>query len=163
MTKTADVALDLLLIEVAGQRYALPLASVRSIHRAVAAAPVPGAPTIIEGAINVRGQVVPVLNIRHRFGLPGRDVEPDDQLVMALAGDRVVALRVDRALELVSVRSCDVQGTGSLSPHVALFVGVVTLQDGVVLIHDLAAFLTDAERADVDAVLSVRAATAGAP
>ena len=160
---TADVALDLLLIEVAGQRYAVPLSCVRTIHRAVAAVPIPGAPAIIEGAINVRGRIVPLLNIRHRFGLPNRDVEPDDHLVIALAGDRMVALRVDRALDLVSVPGGHVRSAENLSPHVTLFAGVVTLPDGVVLIHDLAAFLTDAERADVDAALSACTATVSAP
>jgi len=163
MSKTGDAILDLLLIEVAGRRYALPLSSVRTIHRAVAVVPVPGAPAVIEGAICLRGQVVPVLDIRRRFGLPYRDVEPEDHLVIASAGGRLVAIRVDRAADLVSVGGDVVQDTASLSPHIELFAGVATLPDGVVFIHDLAAFLTEAERADVEAALTASDATVAVP
>lgn len=157
-----DALLELLIVEIAGQRCALLLASVRRLYRAVALAPVPSAPAIIEGAINVQGQAIPVLDFRRRLGLPRKEVAPDDHLVIATAGARLVAIRVDRALELVSVAPGVVQAAATLSPHIDGFAGVVALPDGVVLIHDLETFLTEAERAEIDAALSVAASAGGA-
>src|SRR5437870_13646015 len=89
--------LEILVFEVGGQRYGLPAAEVREILRAVAIVPLPRAPAIIEGIINIRGTVVPVLDLRTRFRLPAKPVEPADHLVVAWAGERLVAVRVDRA------------------------------------------------------------------
>ena len=148
-------------VEIAGQRYALPLASVRRLYRAVALVPVPTAPAIIEGVVDVHGRAVPALDFRRRFGLPCREVAPEDHLVVALARDRLVAIRVDRALEVVSVAPGVILAAATLSPRIKRFTGVVTLPDGVVLIHEVETFLTEAERADIDAALSLADSAGG--
>lgn len=56
-----------------GQRYALSLAQVERVIRAVEITPLPQAPEIITGVINVRGRVIPVVDIRKRFRLPVRE------------------------------------------------------------------------------------------
>jgi purine-binding chemotaxis protein CheW len=70
----------------------------------VAVAPLPRAPPIVEGVINVRGTLVPVLDIRLRFGMSPHPPTLDQHLIIATSGAHVVALRVDRALELVEWR-----------------------------------------------------------
>ena len=80
-----------------GQRYALPLAAVRRIVRAVEVTPLPGAPAIVLGAIDVEGSVLPVLDIRRRFLLPEREIGPADQFLIASTARRAVALVIDEA------------------------------------------------------------------
>jgi purine-binding chemotaxis protein CheW len=145
---------DLLVVEIGRQRYALLLASVREIHRAVTIVTLPRAPPIIEGVIDVRGTVIPVLDLRARFGLPPREVEPDDHLVVAWAGERLVAIRVDQAREIAHVEASAIQRAATSSPGIEHVAGVARLMDGVVLIHDLAHFLSAAESAHLDATLS---------
>jgi hypothetical protein len=59
--------LDIVVFEVGGQVYALPALDVHELIRAVAIVPLPRAPAIVEGIINLRGKIVPVLDIRSRF------------------------------------------------------------------------------------------------
>src|SRR5262249_18625738 len=68
--------LDVVVFEVHGRQYALPAGQVRELVRAVALVPLPGAPAVVEGVFNLRGKVVPVLDIRGRFGLPPRALDP---------------------------------------------------------------------------------------
>ena len=79
------------------QRYALPLAAVERTVRAVEVTPLPDAPPIVLGVIDVEGRVLPVLNIRRRFRLPEREVRPVDQFVIAQTVRRTVALVIDEA------------------------------------------------------------------
>lgn len=95
--------IGLLAFELSGQRYGLPLAAVLEVVRAVAITPLPGVPPVVEGAINVRGRVVPVLDLRARFGLPPHPLDPDQHLVLARTGRRLVAVRTDWVARLYTV------------------------------------------------------------
>jgi purine-binding chemotaxis protein CheW len=65
------------------QRYALKLAKVQQVVRIVEIANLPKAPEIVLGLINFQGSVIPVLDVRKRFGLAARDLSLSDQLVIA--------------------------------------------------------------------------------
>ncbi len=146
MSVTTDPGVsEVLVFEIGGQRYALPAADVREIVRAVAITPLPRAPAIVEGVINLRGTIVPVLDLRSRFRLPAKALEPADHLIVARAGERLVALRVDRALELVELNAADVEEARGLVPGAEYIAWVARLPENLVLIHDLRTFLSRAE------------------
>jgi purine-binding chemotaxis protein CheW len=92
---------EILVFEIAGRRYALPAMEVRELVRAVAIVPLPMAPPAVEGVVNLRGRVVPVIDLRARLGLASRPVAPSDHMIVVGSGERLAALRVDRALDLV--------------------------------------------------------------
>jgi purine-binding chemotaxis protein CheW len=138
--------MDILIFELGGIRIALPSADVCELHRAVALVALPKAPPIVEGIISVRGRIVPVLDIRARFRLPARAPMHTDHFILALASQRLVALRVDRALDVVRVDPRQLEGPEAVGKDVAYVAGVAKLHDGLVLIHDLAAFLDAPER-----------------
>ena len=144
---------SLLLFTLDTHRFALPLAQVRETVRAVAITPLAGAPGVVEGVIDVRGTVTPVLDLRARFGLPPRPVSPDDHLVLAMAGDRPVALRVDRATDVATVSDEAITAAAPDDPATRHLAGVARLADGLVLIGDLAAFLSQGERAAMERAL----------
>ena len=83
------------------QRYALCLDIVDRVVRAVEVTPLPEAPSIILGIINLQGRVVPVVNLRRRFHLEERAVDIDDHFVIARSSTGLVALPVDEAQGLV--------------------------------------------------------------
>jgi purine-binding chemotaxis protein CheW len=145
---------EVLVFEVGGQRYGLPIADVLELVRAVAITPLPNAPAVIEGIVNVRGRIVPVLDLRARFRLPAKPLDPSDHFIVAAAGPRGVILRVDRATELALVDTAAVQPPETLGPGAAYVAGVAKLEDGMVLIHDLTTFLSAAEAASLDDALA---------
>jgi purine-binding chemotaxis protein CheW len=104
----------------------------------------------VEGIINVRGSVVPTLDIRARFKLPPKTVEPSDHLVIAFAKRRLVAIRVDRVTDLMTLAKSDVEDVASTVPGSDLIAGVAKLDDGLLLIHDLSTFLSATEAEALD-------------
>ena len=146
---------EILVFEAGGQRYGLPIGDVRELVRAVAITPLPDAPAVIEGIVDVRGRVLPVLDVRARFRLPAKALDPSDHFIVASAGSRGVILRVDRALQLARIDDAAVQPPETLGPGGRHVAGVARLEDGMVLIHDLATFLTAAENTALDEALAV--------
>jgi purine-binding chemotaxis protein CheW len=144
---------EVLVFEVAGQRYGLPTVDVRELVRAVAITPLPDAPAVIEGVVDVRGCVFPVLDVRARFGLSAKPLDPSDHFIVASAGPRGVILRVDRATHLALVDQASVQLPETLGPSATYVAGVAKLEDGLVLIHDLTTFLSAAEAASLEEAL----------
>ena len=124
------------------QRYALRLEAVERFVRAVEVTPLPGAPAIVLGMIDVGGSVLPVLSLRRRFGSSEREIGVADQFLIARTAARAVALVVDEALGVITVPSEVVTGAGRIVPGLEHVQGVVGLDDGLVVIHDLAPCLS---------------------
>lgn len=129
-------------------------AEVREIVRAVAIAPLPAAGQVVEGAINVRGTIVPVLDIRARLGLPAKEVALDDHIVIAAAAGRTVAFRVDEVEDVADVPDAAVAAPVTLTTAARHIAGVAALPDGAVVIADLATFLSRWEAEAIDRALA---------
>jgi len=88
---------------VAGAEYALPFDSVLQMESYTGATLVPGVPAYVDGIVTVRGLVVPVLDLRTRFGLPRAELNLDARIIVTESEGRVVALRVDSAREVLKL------------------------------------------------------------
>lgn len=127
---------------------------VREIIRAVAIRQLPEAPSIVAGVINVRGSVVPVLDMRTRFGAPSRAVQPSEHFIIVEAEPLSVALRVDRAVEMAQVDDAEVEKMADVAGSAPYVAGVAKMPDGLILIHDPRAFLSEADSIALGAALS---------
>jgi purine-binding chemotaxis protein CheW len=130
------------------QRYALDLGKVRRAVRVVAITPLPQAPPIVVGIIDLGGEVIPVVSLRVRFRLPPKETRLSDHLVVAHTGRRAVALLVDETNGVIEVSPEDVAKADRIVPGLADIDGAVKLTDGLILIHDLGRLLSlDEEKA----------------
>lgn len=147
-----DPGLRLVVFRLEGQRYAIPLAVVDRVIRAVEVTPLPGAPPIVIGLINIEGRMVPVLNVRRRFQMPEREISLTDHFLIVRSDGREVALIIDEAENVVEHLPSAVKGSAHVGPGTEQFDGAIDLGDGLVLIHDVQKFLSlDEARALDDA------------
>ncbi len=146
--------MNLLTFRLDAQSYALPLAAVDRVLRAVHITPLPGAPDVVMGAIDIQGAVTPVLSFRRRFGWPERPIVPEDHLILARAADRNVGLLVDEPEGVVEKDASRVIPPERLAPGLEKFRGLVQLEEGLVLIQDLDRFFSLDEICALDAALS---------
>ncbi|MBI2998358.1 MAG: purine-binding chemotaxis protein CheW [Deltaproteobacteria bacterium] len=137
-----------------GQRYALYLPVVERVVRAVEVTPLPKAPEIVLGVINVQGRIVPVVNMRKRFRLPEGELKLGDQIVIARTSRRAVALVVDAVSGVMQVSEKDFVSPKQIVPGTEYIEGVVKLEDGLVLIYDLDQFLSLDEERTLDTSLN---------
>lgn len=139
--------------ELNGTRFGMLAKAVREVYQSVTITPLPRAPASIEGFIDVRGTIAPVYDLRSRLGLVARPQGPDDHMIMAQADERLVVIRVDRAIDLVRVPADQLEAAALPDPRVAHVAGVARLPDGLVVICDLTAFLSPAESNQLAAAL----------
>ena len=125
-----------------GQRYALQLSTVERVIKVVDITPLPKAPKIVLGIINNQGQVIPVVNIRSRFRLPEKEISLSDQLIVANTSKRQFAILVDSATGIIESPTEEIVPPEQILPHLNFLEGVIKLEDGIVLIHDLDTFLS---------------------
>jgi purine-binding chemotaxis protein CheW len=161
-----DAFVEVLVFQLDGRRYGLLAEVVREVLRAVAVVLLPRAPAIVEGVINLRGRIVPVLDLRRRFRLPPRPLYPSDHLIVASADERLVVLRVDQATDLVRLPASHLEEASGVVPGVEYVRWVARVPDDLVLLHDLRTFLSQAEAETLAAALDEMAPSqegAGAP
>ena len=132
------------------QRYALQLAAVERIVPIVEVTPLPKAPEAVSGVVNMEGRVLPVFNLRKRFRLPERECDLSDRLIIANTSRRTVALIVDEAIGVLERPGRERIAADRILPELEYLEGVVKLEDGLILIHDLDRFLSIAEERELN-------------
>jgi purine-binding chemotaxis protein CheW len=135
------------------RRYALTLSCVERVVFVVDITPLPKAPPVVFGVINVKGNIVPVYDPRRRFRLPQRAINLTDQLMIARTARQTVALLVDSVDGVIEIAEEDIAAASGIFPDIEYVQGVVRLQDGLVLIHDLEQFLSAEEERTLDEAL----------
>lgn len=143
---------EFVVLDVAGQRWALPLEAVERVLAMVAIAELPGSPAGVIGAVNVHGEPVPVLDLDVRSGRPPRERGPRGRLVLARTATRRVALPVDDVLGVVTVAR-DALGAAPESVP-APVAGLAALPDGVLAVYDVDGLITAEEERAVSAALA---------
>ena len=145
---------NLVVFNLDSQLYALALSTVERAVRMVEITPLPRAPEIVLGVVNIQGRIIPVLNLRKRFRLPERRAGVGDQLLIARTSRRAVSLVVDAVCGVIE---CPEQGAiapATIVPGLEYVTGVVKLSDGMLFIHDLDEFLSLEEEEALAAAVS---------
>jgi len=124
------------------QKYALFLSAVMRIIRVVEITRLPKAPEIVLGVINMHGMIIPVFDTRKRFRLPQKEIQPDHQLIVGTTSKRTVALLVDSVSDVIEISEEKIIAGENILPGLEYVEGVVKMEDGMILIHDLEQFLS---------------------
>lgn len=139
MTNQEQQSEPYIVFELAGTAYGVRSTSVQQMEMVETVTPVPNAQPFVDGVVFSRGQVIPALNLRARFGFERVPYDLRTRLVVVSSAGRAVGLVVDAAREFVAVR-----GTSIQPPHDAIagingrFVdGIATIEDRIVLILNL--------------------------
>ncbi|MBC8235615.1 chemotaxis protein CheW [bacterium] len=129
------------------QQYALHLSVVERVIRVVEVAPLPKGPEMVLGVVNVQGQIIPVFNIRKQFRLPEREIDLNDQLIIAYTSSRTVAILVDAVSGVIEPSEQEITTTEKIMPNMEYVESVVKVEDGMIfLLHDLDEFLSFEEK-----------------
>lgn len=139
MTGQTNGALPFIFFELAGTTYAVPTTAVQQMEMVEHITPVPNAPPFVDGVVFARGQLVPVVNLRARFGFSRIEHDAKTRLIVVVHEGRTVGLLVDSAREFVMLESAAVkpppEATAGLSGN--YLAGIATLGERVVLILEV--------------------------
>lgn len=135
----------MLVFEVDEFRCALPLKHVQKIEVAVALTPIPSAPEVVAGIINVRGKLFPVMDVRQRLKLQTCDMRLEDHIILAETSKREMALWVGAVFGIEEHSLASQDDLHNILESLSYLSGITALGDNLILIHDLEEFLSDDE------------------
>lgn len=142
-------------------RFALHTTSVERTIRMVEITPLPKAPDIVLGIINIQGVIAPVVNIRKRLHLPDKESGLTDSIVIINTGVRKIGIVVDTVKDIIELDESKIVSPADIIQGVEHVEGVLKLEDGMVLIHDINKFLSIEEEKEIDSSLRIPSPPAG--
>ncbi len=143
MNDSLNTTLDRILVFTLDElNFALPLDNVLKVIHAVTIRPLPKAPEIITGIINVKGQIIPVADMRKRLRLAEHEIDPEDRLIISDTGKRQIALLVDSVTGIRDLSTAQTTSAIDTLPFAKHLKGVAKMEDGMVLIYNLDQFLS---------------------
>ncbi|NOX36911.1 MAG: chemotaxis protein CheW [Calditrichaeota bacterium] len=133
------------------EEFGVDILKVQEIIKMVELTRVPNAPDFVEGVINLRGRIVPVIDLRKRFGLPSGEVDKNTRIVIASVNDLVVGFLVDKVREVLRVPKAVIEPPPDLttSIHTDYITGVAKLDDRLLIILDLERILMASEKQEL--------------
>lgn len=129
------------------ETYGINVMQVQEVLRVTEIAPVPGSPNYVLGIINLRGNVVTVIDTRQRFGLVPRDMDDSTRIVIIEVNKQVVGILVDSVAEVVDLRASEIEtapnvGSDESSKYIQ---GVSSREEELLILIDLNKFLSSEE------------------
>lgn len=143
--------LQLVTFEVAGEEYAVDILTVQEINRMMPLTRVPQSPPQVEGVINLRGRIIPVLDLRTRFGIAKGDQTEHSRIIVVQIHGRVLGFIVDRVHEVLRIPSSIVEPAPEMICSIdSEFVqGVGKLEDRLLILLDLAKLFDPRSAAEI--------------
>lgn len=127
--------------------YAIDIMRIKEIIRPQKLAVLPKAPVFMEGVLNLRGAVIPVVDLRKRFDMPVREIDRDRRLLIVALAGRTLGIAVDEVTEVITVPVANIKPPPQVSQGVGAeyLVGVCLVQDDLVMLLDPDRLLTWSE------------------
>ncbi len=153
-TTSDDPVLQWVTFRLAGETYGINVMQVQEVLRYTEIAPVPGAPGYVLGIINLRGNVVTVIDTRNRFGLESGEMSDNTRIVIIETEGHVIGVLVDSVAEVVYLRQSEVENAPNVgNDESAKFIqGVCHKNDELLILIELNKLLTDTEWAELEEV-----------
>jgi purine-binding chemotaxis protein CheW len=146
-----DPILQWVIFRLDNESYGINVMQVQEVLRHTEIAPVPGAPSYVLGIINLRGNVVTVIDTRQRFGLTPAPIIDNTRIVIIEADKQVVGILVDSVAEVVYLRQSEIETAPNVgTDESAKFIqGVCNKNDELLILVDLEKMMSEDEWAEL--------------
>jgi len=149
---TEDTSLDELLqlvsFRIGEELYGVDILIVQEINRYTEITKVPQAPDFVEGMMNLRGRVIPIIDLRKRFGMDLKEHDKDTRIVVVDIKSSVLGMIVDSVSEVLRIPSNTVEPAPDIATSVSTeyIRGVAKLEDRLLILLELTSIFSDVER-----------------
>jgi purine-binding chemotaxis protein CheW len=143
---TANEELQLVIFRLAKEEYGLPITKVQEINRLVPITKLPQTPSFMEGIINLRGRIIPVIDLRKRFQLATIEQSDENRIIIVEVNGQTVGIIVDAVTEVVRLPAASVEPPPPAFILDAQYIhGVGKLDDRLLIMLDIDKILTSQE------------------
>jgi purine-binding chemotaxis protein CheW len=146
-------SLDIIAFRLRDQEFCVKTTTIREIRGWAPSTPIPHAPPEVVGVMNLRGSIIPIIDLARKLGMPGTEADQRSAIVVAEVGSMVVGLLVDRVSDILTVSPSQIQPV----PEVAASLqsnyseGIIVHGDSMICFLDLSRMFTDKQIAGLAA------------
>ena len=146
-----DTSFQLVTFQLGDELYGVDIMDVKEIVKTQNVRPIPNAPFYVEGIINLRGNVVTVIDTRARFGIPPAEVTDNTRIMIIESEKHVIGILVDSVAEVADLNTADIDDTPNVGTEEnAQFIsGVCNRKDDLLILIDLTKLFTETEWKEV--------------
>jgi purine-binding chemotaxis protein CheW len=147
---------QLVIFHLAKEQYGLPITKVQDINRIMPITKMPSVPEFVEGIINLRGRIIPVVDLRKRFYLPSVEYTDEARIIIVQIRNELVGIIVDSVTEVARISSKDVEpppATFSNDVEMKYILGVGKRADSLITLLDIDQIMTAKEASELRQVL----------
>ena len=147
-TQTDNEVIQWVTFKLSDEVYGINVMQVQEVIRLTEIAPVPGAPDYVMGIVNLRGNVVTVIDTRKRFGLFGKEPDDSTRIVIVEVDKQVIGILVDSVAEVVNISSSDIETSPNLgedNESSKYIQGVFSKDDDILILIDINKLLSEQE------------------
>ncbi len=145
-----DPVLQWVTYQLEDEFYGINVMQVQEVLRLTEIAPVPGAPSYVLGIINLRGNVVTVIDTRARFGLMTKEADESSRIIVVEVSGHVIGMLVDSVAEVVYLRQSEIDIAPNISDDSSRFIqGVCNREKYLLILVDVNKLLNDDEISDI--------------
>ncbi len=147
-----DGETQLVVFVLENEEFACNISDVREVLKMVRVTPLPRSIDFVEGVINLRGEVIPVIDLRKRFNLDDAERTDDSRIIIVEVETRMVGLIVDSVSEVIRMASENIQDSPDqvAGRHTDLIIGVGKLEERLLIILNLGKILSTEEQIALD-------------
>lgn len=149
--------IQLVSFELEGEEYGVDVLAVREIIRMPSITKMPNTPSYVDGVINLRGTVVPIISLRRRFGLREREYDRQSRILVMEVGANLTGFVVDAVAEVIRISSTEIQPPPSLvlgNAAQECLNGVVNRPERLLIVLELERLFSDDEKQEYEAACS---------
>ncbi|HHV81477.1 TPA: chemotaxis protein CheW [bacterium] len=141
---------QLVVFSLLNENYGIDIYKVQEIIQYRDITYVPKAPPFVKGVINLRGRIIPVIDLKERFGLPEKEVTPDTRIIVVEISSQTIGLIVDSVTEVLRIPNTNIEPPPPVTTIEADFIeGVGKLDERLIIILDIDRILTKEEKREL--------------
>ena len=130
------------------EEYGIDILKVQEINRITEITKIPQSPDFVEGVINLRGNVIPIIDLRKRFNMPHKEYDKQTRIVVGEIGDRTVGFIVDAVSEVIRLPENTIEPPPNITSddRTDYILGVGKLDDRLLMLLDIEKILSGSEK-----------------
>ena len=138
------------------EEYGIPILCVHEIIRYESLTKIPQSPEFVEGVLNLRGQVIPVVNLRKKFGLPETDLNNSTRIIVVDVDGQLTGIVVDEVSEVLQISEEQISPAPKMSTKLDtdFISGMGKINDGLVILLDIKKILTNQEKEILEKIIA---------
>jgi purine-binding chemotaxis protein CheW len=140
------------IFKLGSEEYGIYIMNVREITEFKETTKIPNAPSFIDGVINLRGSVIPVINLKKRFNLEETDIKRNSRIIIVTMNEKQVGFIVDDASQVLTLKEEDIDNPPEIIAGVdrKYIVGIGKVDEKIIILLDLAEVFSKEEKREIE-------------